>query len=156
MRRSPQPVGQRVERRPLALWQHEKRYALIDGEGDVIVTERLEPFSDLIVVVGRNAPPHAAELVDALDRQPELRRRVKAAVWVGDRRWNVRLEGGVDVRLPERDAAAAWARLADYQRRHRILERDVEILDLRFPDQVIVRRAGTREEEPPVADGQDT
>lgn len=144
-----------IERRPLALWQHEKRFALIDDEGTVIKSTGLERFADLIVVVGPEAPPHAADLVDLLDRHPDLRPHVRAAVWVGNRRWNVRLDGGIDVRLPEQDPGAAWARLADYQRRHHVLERDVRILDLRFPDQVIVRRAG-KPPEPPAAKGRDT
>ena len=62
-------------------------------------------------------------------------------MWVSKRRWNLRLDGDIDVRLPEDDPAAAWQRLAEYERTHRVLERDVQVLDLRIPDRLIVRKA---------------
>ena len=66
-------------------------------------------------------------------------RLVKAAVRVGGRRWNLRLKGGIDVRLPENNTAAAWTRLAKYEKSHQVLERNIRILDLRIPDRLIVR-----------------
>ena len=129
------------ERRPLVLWQHKGRFALIDFEGKVILRKGLERFDNLLVVVGEDAPDHAASLLTTLGTQPELMRLVKAAVWVSKRRWNLRLDGDIDVRLPEDDPAAAWQRLAEYERTHRVLERDVQVLDLRIPDRLIVRKA---------------
>lgn len=128
------------ERRPLAIWQSEGRFALIDGEGRVIKREGLEQYAGLLLVVGDDAPPHAADLVRMLAAEPALLDRVKAAIRVGGRRWNVRLKNDVDVRLPEEDPAAAWKRLAEYERRHGVLERDVQSLDLRIPDRLIVRK----------------
>jgi cell division protein FtsQ len=129
-----------VERRPVAVWQHQGRFALIDDSGEVILRKGLGRFSDLIVVVGEDAPRQAAGLIATLAVAPELRSWVKAAVWVGGRRWNLRLKGDIDVRLPETDPAAAWIRLAEYEKAHQLLERDVQVLDLRIPDQLIVRK----------------
>lgn len=129
-----------TERRPLALWQNHSRFSLIDRNGAVIPDHHVERFAGLPVVVGKDAPAHAAELLATLATQPSLVPRVKAAVWVGGRRWNVVLDNGIDVRLPEDDPAAAWARLAEFQRRHQILARDIRILDLRLPDRLIIRR----------------
>ena len=128
------------EREPLVLWQHKGAFALIDTDGEVILRKGLERFSDLLVVVGADAPKHAAKLLQALATEPELMDLVKAAVRVGGRRWNLRLKGDIDVRLPETDAAAAWTRLAEYEKTHQVLARDVRILDLRMPDRLIVRR----------------
>jgi cell division protein FtsQ len=129
------------ERKALAIWQNKGAFALIDDKGTVILKSDLERFADLVVVVGEDAPVKTAELLAMLDTQPELRRLVKAAVWVGGRRWNLRLAGDIDVRLPEGDTAAAWTRLAEYERTHQVLERDVQMLDLRIPDRLIVRKA---------------
>lgn len=131
-----------VESRPLAIWQYQGRFALIDDSGEIVPNHDRENPRELIVVVGEGAPAQAARLMEILRRQPDLMRRVDAAVWVGGRRWNVRLKGGIDIRLPESDAEAAWDRLAEYQRKHAVLDRDVSVLDLRFPDQLIVRRVG--------------
>lgn len=128
------------ERQPLALWQHKGAFALIDSDGEVILKTGLERYSDLIVVVGRDAPGQAAELLKTLAAESELMDQVKAAVRIGGRRWNLRLKNDIDVRLPEEDTAKAWARLAEYEKTHRVLERDVQILDLRIPDRLIVRK----------------
>jgi len=141
-RRLPEAIFVRlVERKPRALWQHQGRLAVIDRGGDVIPGAKPEAFADLPLLVGEGAPGHAADLLAMLDSEPELKTRVSAAVRVRDRRWNLRLDGGIDVRLPERDPAAAWAELARIQREHDVLGRDVVIIDLRMPDRLIVRTA---------------
>jgi cell division protein FtsQ len=144
-----------TERRPLALWQHHGDFSLIDEDGAVILRRNLEPFSDLLVVVGEDAPAHAADLIRTLGTQPELMPLVQAAVRVGGRRWNLRIAGGIDVRLPEEDPSGAWEKLAEYQRLHGLLRKDVKVLDLRLPDRLIVRRVA-RPENQDTASGRDT
>ncbi len=129
------------ERRPLALWQSQSKFALIDEQGAVIIDRDLGRFSDLLLVVGEDAPAHAAELLETLKTQPELMVLVQTAVRVGGRRWNVKLKGSIDVRLPETDPAKAWSRLAEYERKHRVFGRNVQVLDLRLPDRLIVRQS---------------
>ena len=123
----------------LALWQRTGRAMLIARDGGVVAAPDLGRFAGLLLVVGDDAPPAAAELVDMLAREPDLRGRVVAASRVAGRRWNLRLDNGVEVRLPEEDAAAAWSRLAGLEREHRLLERDLAAVDLRLPDRLVVR-----------------
>ena len=143
------------ERKPLALWQNKGDFHLIDEEGSVILRQGLERFSDLPIVVGPDAPAHAKALLETLQAEPELMDRVRAAVRVSGRRWNLVLENGVDVQLPEDDPRGAWLRLAEYERQHRVLERDVEALDLRLPDRLIVRKA-SKPKPPRKPKGQET
>ena len=141
-RRLPDTVFIRlVERAPLALWQQGGRLTVIDRGGAVIEGAPPEAFANLPLLVGEDAPDNALDLVAMLEREPDLRRRVAAAVRVRGRRWNVRLVSGIDVRLPESDPGAAWAQLARLQREHGVLERDVVTIDLRMPDRLIVRTA---------------
>jgi len=56
-------------------------------------------------------------------------------------RWNLRLRGGIDVRLPEVDAAEAWSQLAQLEREHGLLGRDVVAIDLRLPGRLVIRTA---------------
>jgi len=141
-RRLPDTVFVRlVERRPLAVWQYRGRLAVIDEDGAVIPGARAEAFADLPLVVGKDAPADARALIAMLDSEPDLRRRVIAAVRMRARRWDVQLEGGVSVRLPEDDPARAWTELARIEREHAILARDVITIDLRLPDRLIVRTA---------------
>lgn len=141
-RRLPNVVFVRLtERMPLALWQSDGKLAVIDERGEVIAGAPPEAFAALPLLVGEAAPRHALKLIDLLDSEPDLRPRVAAAVLVRGRRWNVRLDGGIDVRLPEEDPRAAWAQLARMQREHGVLERDVIAIDLRMPDRLVVRTA---------------
>src|SRR3546814_16319483 len=78
-------------------------------------------------------------LIAVMNSEPELRERVTAAVRVGGRRWNIQIEGRIDVRLPEADAAGAWAPLPRIERPQGLLSRAVLIVDLRLPDPLWVR-----------------
>ncbi len=141
-RRLPNTVYLRLtEREPLALWQYKGRLAVIDQGGEVIAGAQAAAFAKLPLLVGEDAPRHAQALLAILDRQPDLRVRVAAAIRVQGRRWNIRLDDGIDVRLPEVDAAAAWGELARLQREHEVLQRDVVTIDLRLPDRLILRTA---------------
>ena len=129
------------EREAYALWQQGNRYTLVDREGHPIVSVP-EADRSMKVIVGADAPQHAAKLFTELDTAPELAARVRAAVRVSGRRWNIYLdtfEGGIAVRLPENDLQAAWTRLAELERTSKILERDLAFIDLRLPDRLIVR-----------------
>lgn len=127
------------ERTPIAIWQHDNRLVLIDGDG-VPITERDVPrYEHLPLVVGEGAPAAAGELLEILAAEPLFSSRVKAAVRVGQRRWNLRLFNGVDVQLPEAGAPRALRTLAALERDHRILGRAIEAIDLRQPDRVTVR-----------------
>jgi cell division protein FtsQ len=131
-----------VERQPLALWQRDGRLVVVDREGAVIDGAAPERFARLPVIVGDDAPRHAARLLAVLASEPSLLVRVEAAVRVGGRRWNLRFDNGIDVELPEQGLAEAWRRLAAFERRHRLLARDITVIDLRLPDRVVVRPSG--------------
>ena len=128
-----------VERQPLALWQLDSKLHLIDAEGEVILNDGLENYSDLLMVVGNGAEIEATALIALIGTEPALMQQVKAATWIGGRRWNVHLKGDIVVRLPEDDAQSAWTRLAEYHKNHRVLDKNVTVLDLRIPDRLIVK-----------------
>ncbi|TQV70828.1 cell division protein FtsQ/DivIB [Denitrobaculum tricleocarpae] len=139
-RRYPRDVYVRiVERQPLALWQHNGNITVIDQSGDLIPNVQPEGFTGLPLVVGADAPEHTAALLDVVSSEPRLHELVTAAVRVSGRRWNLKLQGGIDVQLPETDAAGAWAQLARIEREQGVLERDVVVIDLRLPDRLVVR-----------------
>ncbi len=128
-----------TERRPFALWQRDRRLTLIDRNGAPISDQAVPEAAGLPLVVGDGAAEHAAGLMAMLSSEPKLYERVRAAVWVGERRWNLRLDNGIDIRLPEQDPDVAWRRLARLEQEHRLLEREVQAVDLRLPDRLIVQ-----------------
>jgi len=140
-----------VERKPLALWQHGGKIALIDRVGAVIPVDRLDRFAKLPMVVGEGAASHAAELLDMLASEPDLGARVTAAIRVGDRRWNLRIDNAIDVLLPADEPARAWAQLARLDRSSALLQRDVQTIDIRLPDRVVLRVSPETPKETPVS-----
>jgi len=127
------------ERRAFAIWQRDGRFSVIDREGRVMATDRLDAFGPLPLVVGAGAERAAAPMVDLLKAQPEIANRTQAIVRVSERRWNLRLHNGADVLLPEGHEAAALARLAELHARERLLDRPVAAVDMRLPDRLVVR-----------------
>lgn len=128
-----------VERKPLALWQHGGKVELIDHEGSVIPVSRLDRFAKLPLVVGEHAAGRAAGLIDMLGTEPDLASQVTAAIRVGDRRWNLRIDNAIEVLLPADAPANAWAQLARLERSSAILKRDVQTVDVRIPDRLVLR-----------------
>jgi cell division protein FtsQ len=132
-----------LERQPLALWQRDGRFEVIDRAGAVIeggLHDHPDEYGHLRVLVGDGAPQEAASLFALLSTEPALSSRVVAATRVGERRWNVHLDHDVEVWLPERDVLGAWRTLADKARDDALLERAVTVIDLRFlPERLRLR-----------------
>ena len=127
------------EREAFALWQKDGQVFVIADDGTVLEPYVSPRLIELPLVVGRGAETRAKEFLVLLDRYPALRAFVRAAVLVGERRWNLRLNNGIDVRLPETDIAPALERLVALDKEKNLVTRDIVAIDLRLPDRVTVR-----------------
>lgn len=132
-----------VEREAFALWQHQGRVGVVAVDGTVLQTYVAPRFTRLPLVVGRGAETRAKEFLDVLDKFPDIRDAVRASIFVAERRWNLRLKNGVDVRLPELDVERALANLSELDRDRKLLSRDITVVDLRLADRVTVRLSDT-------------
>jgi len=128
-----------VERKPLAIWQHEGVLTLVDASGHMIAPVEPVDLEKYPHVVGIGADVHAAALLDVLTRFPQLESRVRAAVRVGDRRWNLQLNNGIEVWLPAEGIETALNELIKLDKDQGILAREIEAIDMRFKDRWIVR-----------------
>jgi len=128
-----------TERQAFAIWQKDGRVSVIAADGTV-----LEPFVErryvgLPLVVGKGAERAAKDFLTVIDRYPDIRAQLRASILVAERRWNLRLANGIDVRLPETDVVAALDRLVALDHDKKLLSRDITMVDLRLPDRVSVR-----------------
>jgi cell division protein FtsQ len=128
-----------TERTAFALWQDDKHVSVISDDGAVLETFVAGRFRSLPLVVGKGAETRAKEFLNVVAGYPRIRDAVKAIVFVGERRWNLRLASGLDVRLPESGVAAALDRLTRLDQDDQLLSRDIVAIDLRLPDRVTVR-----------------
>ncbi|WP_156323042.1 cell division protein FtsQ/DivIB [Rhizobium sp. AAP116] len=127
------------ERQAYGIWQHGNDLSLIERSGSVIAPLRDNKFASLPLFVGRDAETAAAAIDEEFSRWPAIASRVKAFVRVGGRRWDVHLENGIVVRLPEENVPGALALLNRFDAEQQVLSRDVAVVDLRLPDRVAVR-----------------
>jgi cell division protein FtsQ len=128
-----------TERRAFALWQKDGRVSVIAADGTVLEPFVEDRYRDLPLVVGRGAERQAQNFLAILDHHPDVRSVLRASVLVAERRWNLRLKNGIDVRLPEADVEQALDRLVALDRQKKLLSRDIVAVDLRLPDRVSVR-----------------
>jgi cell division protein FtsQ len=128
-----------VERTPFALWQENGRVSVIAEDGAVLEPYVTRRFLSLPLVVGKGAETRARDFLALLAQYPQVQSVTKAAVFVGERRWNLRLKGGLDVRLPESDVDKALAELSRLDKEDRLFSRDVVAVDMRLPDRLTVQ-----------------
>ncbi len=127
------------ERDAFAIWQHGTDLSLIEKNGSVIAPLRDNKFSTLPLFVGRDAETAAAAFADEFDSWPEIKARVKAYIRVAGRRWDLRLDNGIVVKLPEHNVPRAMDVLATLEAEQGLLERDIAAVDLRLEDRTTVR-----------------
>ncbi|WP_439616330.1 cell division protein FtsQ/DivIB [Shinella sp.] len=127
------------ERDAFAIWQHGTDLSLIEKNGSVIAPLRDNKFSTLPLFVGRDAETAAADFAAEFDSWPEIKARVKAYVRVAGRRWDLRLDNGIVVKLPEHNVPRAMDVLATLEAEQGLLERDIAAVDLRLEDRTTVR-----------------
>ena len=128
-----------TEKLPFALWQHEDAVVVIDRAGEPITAFDDPRFSNLPLLVGAGANERAAEFLHNLAAYSSIANRLRAAVRVAERRWNLILDNGITVKLPEADPFAAIAELVRLDERENLLSLAVSIVDLRLEDRITVQ-----------------
>lgn len=158
-RRLPNTVFVSVEeRQPVARWQVNGKLAVIDTDGVVLTTEKLDDYKALPIIIGADARFKISDLFVLLNAEPSIGKDVAAATWVGGRRWDLTMKNDVTVRLPAKDPGVALTKLASLMRRDNVLERDVKVVDLRLNDKAILQpttRANAVIERPDFSDTPD-
>lgn len=127
------------EREPFAIWQHGSELSVIERNGRIIAPFAGGRLAGLPQVIGVGAERDAAAFLEKLGAYPQLAGRVRAYVRVGERRWDLKLDNGITVKLPEVDEDEAIAGLLDVDRKRGLLSRDIAAVDMRLADRLVVQ-----------------
>ncbi|WP_455478186.1 cell division protein FtsQ/DivIB [Bartonella sp. B10] len=127
-----------VEREPYAIWQHGGVMDVIDSTGRVIMPFQGGVVRNLPLVVGRGAQNAAKAFIQELSAYSQFYDRVRAYVRVGDRRWDLVLDNGIRVMLPEHNALERIAYLIKKGIAQDLFSRDILSVDLRLFDRITV------------------
>jgi len=133
-----------VERKPTAIWQDQGKLSLISENGVWLEPVRADAMPDLPLVIGPGANEQESNYQKLLNAAPALRPLVKAATWVGNRRWNLLFESGETLALPEGDADAAKAlvKFAQLDGVRPLLGKGWIRFDMRDPTKLVARKPG--------------
>jgi len=124
-----------TEYEPFAIWQNDGKKYLTDKDGNLIPFENSEEFDHMLILSGKSANMHAKALLNILVIDPNLSSNVYSATWVSDRRWDIRFENGLLIKLPESNISDAWQRLIKIHNMPGSIL-GLKIIDLRLPDKV--------------------
>jgi cell division protein FtsQ len=131
-----------VEREPAAVFQDGGALTLIDAKG--VPLEPVDParMPDLPLVIGPGADRQEAAYQQLLAAAPALKPRVRAATWVGNRRWDLTFDSGERLMLPEEGAAQALVTFAAMDGAQKLLGRGWLQFDMRLGDRMLARAPG--------------
>jgi cell division protein FtsQ len=127
------------ERQAFALWQQGASVSVIERSGRMIAPYSGGKQGLLPLLIGDGAPAQAPVFLAKVDRFPELAARVKGYVRVSGRRWDLKLENGITVKLPETGEDKAIATLARLDREDGLLARDIAAVDMRIAGRMVVQ-----------------
>jgi cell division protein FtsQ len=69
---------------------------------------------------------------------------VTSATHLRHARWDLKVDGEVEVKLPEKNPEQALAYFLNLENQHHLLGEDVEVVDMRVPGKLILRlKSGT-------------
>lgn len=126
------------ERDAFAVWQQGEALTVVQADGSVIGGYAADArLSALPFLVGKGAAEGGKEFVETVAKFEDLSGRVRAFIRVGTRRWNLRLDNAMTIRLPEEGIEEALIRLTELQAEYGVLDRDLAAIDLRLKDRTV-------------------
>ncbi|RIA47057.1 cell division protein FtsQ [Hephaestia caeni] len=130
------------ERTPAAVWQDNGQLTLIDANGVLLEPVSPAAMPPLPLLIGEGAAGQAPAYQALIDAAPALRPRIRAATWIGNRRWNLLFDSGETLALPEEDAARALVKFAELDGADRLLGKGFLRFDMRDPTKLVARKPG--------------
>ncbi|MBP9829330.1 MAG: FtsQ-type POTRA domain-containing protein [Proteobacteria bacterium] len=127
------------ERHPIAIWQHQGQFNLVDTDGTAILTKNHRHYGVLPLVVGEGAPQKSPEILKTLMSYPCVQKNLQALSRVRERRWNLYLVGGILVKLSDHSINQGLSVLEKLLREQRLAASNIQEVDLRTPDRYFLK-----------------
>jgi cell division protein FtsQ len=121
-----------TERMPVAVWRTEDGLMLVDDTGHRVAGLRSRADRpDLPLIAGEGADLETPEALTLIAAAGPLTPRIRGVVRVGERRWDIVLDRGQRVMLPETNPVQALERLLALDHAQDLMNRDILTVDLR-------------------------
>ncbi len=113
---------------------------MLDKNGvEIGPAERRADHPELPVIRGPGAQDRVGEVIALLGGAPGIVPRLRALIRVGERRWNLELDRGMTIKLPETGGVEALSRIMALHYGEELLDRDIEVIDMRLPERPALR-----------------
>lgn len=137
----PNKISVRVaERVPVAIYQLNYKLHLLDVDGKILENDGIGSFDNLPIIVGEGAEKVVRHFLYILEKFPKIQNQLVFAVYVGKRRWNMKINKGITVKLPEKHLGYAMQILDEIADEKGFFYDDIQEIDLRILDRVIVKK----------------
>ncbi len=130
-----------IEREPVAIWQNKQKLALIDDTGAVMLDLEVAQYASLPLFIGEGVPEHVKEAMELRNASPEFASKIDHITRVGNRRWDVALKHGMNVRLPADGHMQAWTKFIQLHTATHVAERAIKVIDMRDPSRLVIQKA---------------
>ncbi len=128
-----------VEYEPFAVWENNDQKYVIDKDGNKIkIDHENDEFKDLVALSGNGANVNAKSLFNIFVINPEFSTKIYSATWVGNRRWDIRFENGLLVKLPTDNLDDAWRNLIKIYNNQESLN-GLQAIDLRIERKIYLK-----------------
>ncbi len=122
-----------AERTPVVVWRTHEGLTLVDPEGHVTgAAQARSAYPQMPLIAGEGADLHVPEALRLFSAATPLSPRVIGLVRVGERRWDLVLDRGQKILLPEKGAVQALDRVVALHKAEELLERDIKVVDMRL------------------------
>lgn len=140
-RKLPGKISIRIaERTPIAILQTQNKLRLVDSDGVILDDDGIGNHSNLPIIAGDGAESEIFSFLQNLEKFPKIRKQLIFSIRVGRRRWDIRINRGVIVKLPERGLLQAFGILDELSDSNGFFNKDIACLDLRNPDKIIISK----------------
>lgn len=140
-RKLPDKLSIRIaERVPIAIYQFNYKLHLLDVDGKILENDGIGSFDNLPIIIGEGAEKVARQFLHVLEKFPKIQNQLVFAVYVGKRRWNMKINKGITVKLPEKHLSYAMQILDEIADERGLFNDDIQEIDLRILDRVIVKK----------------
>lgn len=129
------------EQKPFALWQRDEMFYLIDETGTEITNQNLERYDYLPWVVGYGANTRIYEYAALMNDYASIFQHVKSAYRVGNRRWTLVTNNGIEISLSETNPRASLEYLIKLEKKQNVLAQpNIMAIDLRIAGKAFVKQ----------------
>lgn len=129
-----------VERTPIALGQKDKKLYIIDDEGAIINDKNIKKHFNLPIIIGDGAEIYASSLIKMLKIDPELFKHISSIIRISERRWNIRFDNGLEIKMPEDKMEEAWNKVIKLYKNKELFNDNIISLDLRVSNKIFVEK----------------